>query len=83
MTNGNLNESRAAIGETLGPLAFDAVMMVGAGHLGSRMAANLPKTFPTHLADSIMPKLSFEMGPQLAFEGAMGGIGSCWTALAP
>jgi hypothetical protein len=74
MTNGNLNESRAAISETLGPLAFDAVMMVGAGHLGSRMAANLPKTFPTHLADSIMPKLSFEMGPQLAFEGAMGGV---------
>ncbi|MBP9093679.1 hypothetical protein KBI23_21855 [bacterium] len=84
MTNNNLNESKAAISETLGPLAFDAVMMVGAGHLGSRMATNLPRTFPSHLtnlADSIMPKLSFEMGPQLALEGAMSGIPSAGTRL--
>jgi hypothetical protein len=74
MTSRNLDESKAKISESLGPLAFDAVMMVGAGHVGSRLAANLPKAFPTHLADAL-PKLSFEMGPQLAFEGgSMGGM---------
>lgn len=77
MTSGNLDQSKAAISETLGPLAFDAAMMVGAGHLGSRMAVNLPKTFPTHMVDSVIPRLSFEMGPQLAIEGvSMSGMAS-------
>ncbi|CAN5224433.1 hypothetical protein BH11CYA1_BH11CYA1_29330 [soil metagenome] len=72
MTNANINESRAAISETLGPLAFDAAMMVGAGHLGSRLAASLPKAFPT----DVIPRLSFEIGPQLAFEGgSLNGMG--------
>lgn len=60
MTESNLGQSRAAIAETLGPLAFDSAMMVGAGYAGGRLAGLLPKTLPT---------VSLEMGPQLAFEG--------------
>jgi hypothetical protein len=82
MTSSNLDQSKAAISETLGPLAFDAAMMVGSGHLGSRLAANLPKTFPTHIVDSVIPRLSFEMGPQLALEGVpMGGMAAAGPRL--
>ncbi len=60
MTEGNLAESRAAISETLGPLAFDSLLMVGSGYAGTKLAGVLPKRLPT---------VSFEMSPQLAFEG--------------
>jgi len=60
MTEGNLAESRAEISQTLGPLAFDSLMMVGAGYAGTKLAGALPKRLPT---------VSFEIAPQLAFEG--------------
>jgi hypothetical protein len=70
MTERNLAESSRELRATLGPLAFDSLLMVGSGKAGAHLAGALPKTISTRAIADAMPKLSFEMGPQLAFEGA-------------
>lgn len=70
MTERNLAESRTELQATLGPLAFESLLMVGSGKAGAHLAGALPKTISTRALADAMPRLSFEMGPQLAFEGA-------------
>lgn len=70
MTERNLAESRTELQATLGPLAFESLLMVGSGKAGAHLGGALPKTISTRALADAMPRLSFEMGPQLAFEGA-------------